>query len=494
MRSCFRLLSGCVGQILNRNRRRDPAGPAGGWSVTVSGGPMENRDDVLEARESILELIQQEFWSDLAEEFDHLHVQDIAELLGELPDEGVRVRVFRHVPQERWAGVFAYLPVSQQEDLLAGLTNREGRYVLTNLVPDDRTALLERMSPERAERTLKLLSPADLKLALTLLRYPDESVGRLMTPAYVAVRPDWTIAEALTHIRQEGRKGETVNSILVVDDQDRLLDAIRLKSFILAEQDALVESIRPGYFVSVNAAEDREAAVRAIQHYDLEVLPVTDSDGVLLGIVTVDDVMDVAQEETTEDFHKMGSVAALNLSLREATPRLLYRKRVGWLVTLVFINIFSGAAIAIYEATIEAVIALVFFLPMIVASGGNAGAQASTLMVRALATGDVTLRDWGRLLGKELSVGMALGLTMGFAVSFIGLWRGGPDVALVVAVAMALVVLMGSLVGLLMPLILSRMHLDPATSSVPLITCIADIAGILIYFSVATALLSLPPG
>lgn len=453
---------------------------------------MENRDEVLEARESILELIQQEYWSDVTEEFDNLHVQDIAQLLMELPEPETRVRVFRQVPQERWAGVFSYLSTPHQEELLGELTNREGRYVLTNLVPDDRTALLERLSPERAERTLKLLSPSDLKLALTLLRYPDESVGRLMTPAYVSVRPEWTIAEALAHIRKESRKGETVNTILVTDEQDRLLDAIRLKSFILSEPDDLVESIRPGYFVSVNAAEDREAAVRAMQHYDLEVLPVTDTDGVLLGIVTVDDVMDVAQEETTEDFHKMGSVSALNLSLRDATPQLLYRKRVGWLVTLVFVNIFSGAAIAIYESTIEAVIALVFFLPMIVASGGNAGAQASTLMVRALATGDVALRDWARLLGKELTVGLALGLTMGAAVSFIGLWRGGPEVAVVVALAMAMVVLMGSLVGLLMPLILSRMNMDPATSSVPLITCIADIAGILIYFSVATALLTLP--
>ncbi len=453
---------------------------------------MENHDEVVEVRESILELIAREAWSDVTEEFDNLHVQDIAQLLTDLPDIATRVRVFRQVPQERWVATFSYLSPAYQEELLGQLSNREGRYILINMLPDDRTALLQQMAPENAERTLKLLPPADVRLALTLLRYPDESVGRLMTTDYVAVRPEWRIDEALAHIREQSRKGETVNTIMVTDEQDRLVDAIRLRSFILAEPDELVESIRPGYFVSVNAAEDREAAVRSMQHYDLEVLPVTDTDGVLLGIVTVDDVMDVAQEETTEDFHKMGSVGALNLSLREATPALLYRKRVGWLVTLVFINIFSGAAIAIYESTIEAVIALVFFLPMIVASGGNAGAQASTLMVRALATGDVTLRDWGRLLGKELSVGVALGLTMGVAVSFIGLWRGGPEVAMVVALAMALVVLMGSLVGLLMPLILSRMNLDPATSSVPLITCIADIAGILIYFSVATALLTLP--
>ena len=458
-----------------------------------NGSPgMENRDDVVELKASIHELIEQEAWSDVTEEFDNLHVQDIALLLTELSDPDQRVQVFRQVPQERWVATFSYLSAGQQEDLLKQLRNREGRFILTNLHPDDRTALLQQMAPENAERTLKLLRPEDVRLALSLLNYPEESVGRLMTPRYISIRPEWTVREALAHVRQEGRKGETMNTVMVLDDSERLVDVVHLRDLILGELDDTVESICPGYFVSVSPAEDRETAVRLMQHYDLEVLSVVDSDGVLLGIVTIDDIMDVATEETTEDFHKMGSVAAINLSLHEASPQLLYRKRVGWLVSLVFINIFSGAAIAIFEATIEAVIALVFFLPMIVASGGNAGAQAATLMVRAMATGDVTMGDWTRLLGKELTVGIGLGLTMGLAVSFIGLWRGGTEVALVVALAMVLVVVMGSLVGLILPFLLSRLRFDPATASVPLITCIADIAGILIYFSVATALLTLP--
>lgn len=454
---------------------------------------MENRDEVDEVKISIHDLIEQEAWSDVTEEFDNLHVQDIAQLLMEITELPQRLKVFRQIPQERWVAVFSYLTPGHQEEFLGELSNREGRFILTNMHPDDRTALLEQMAPEHTERTLKLLRPQDVKLALALLNYPEQSVGRLMTPRYIAVRPDWTISEALHHIRLEARKGETVNTIMVIDEFERLIDAVNLKDFILADPEDPVESIRPGYFVSVSAAEDREAAVRAMQHYDLEVLPVTDKDGVLLGIVTIDDVMDVATEETTEDFHKMGSVGAINLSLREATPGLLYRKRAGWLVTLVFVNIFSGAAIAVFEPTIEAVIALVFFLPMIVASGGNAGAQAATLMVRAMATGDVTGTDWARLLGKELIVGIALGLTMGVAVSFIGLWRGGADVALVVALAMILVVVMGSLVGTALPFLLGVLKVDPATASVPLITCIADVGGILIYFSVATFILSLPP-
>jgi magnesium transporter len=230
-----------------------------------------------------------------------------------------------------------------------------------------------------------------------------------------------------------------------------------------------------------------------VQHYDLDAIPVVDSEGVLLGTVTLDDVMDVAVEEVTEDFHKMGSLGAFHLSLREARPSLLYRKRAGWLVLLVVVNVFSGAAIAYFEETIQAVIALVFFLPLIIDSGGNAGAQASTLMVRALATGDVRLRDWARLFGKELAVALALGITMGFAVWGLGVWRGGSEVGIVVALSMVLVVVMGSLLGMLLPFVLSYLKLDPATASAPLITSLADIGGILIYFAVATAILKVPP-
>lgn len=246
------------------------------------------------------------------------------------------------------------------------------------------------------------------------------------------------------------------------------------------------------HFICVSAFDDREKAVETVQHYDLNALPVVDSDGVLLGTVTLDDVMDVAELEATEDFQKVGGVGVLNFSMRSARPSLLYRRRVGWLVLLVAINVIGGGIIAYYEETLEAAIALAFFLPLIVDSGGNAGTQSATLMIRALATGDVRMRDWAVLLGKELSVALALGITMALAVWGIGIWRGGTEVGIVVAMAMCLVVVFGSLVGMLLPFVLGKLRLDPATASAPLVTSIADVVGILIYFSIAAAVLTLP--
>jgi magnesium transporter len=422
-----------------------------------------------------------------------LRVQDVAALLMQLDDDEIAA-TFRRLSAGHWADVFSYLDDYHQQLLLSELSDDEKRHVLSGLVPDDLTALLEELPDDRVKGLLRLLSFRDVRRALKLLGYPEDSVGRLMTPDFVAVRLDQTIAEALTQIRAQIERYETVNVVFVLDDDDRLVNIIPLKRFILGRPEDPLSTLVSGSVVSIEVTADREDAVRRMQHYDLSVLPVVDADQHLLGIVTVDDVLDVAEEEATEDFHKLGSVGAVNLSLRDARPALLYRKRIGWLLVLVLVNVLSGAAIAMYENAIEALVVLVFFLPLVIASGGNAGAQSATLMVRALATGDVQMRDWLRLWGKELGVAVALGATMGAAVSIIGVWRGGPEVGLVVAIAMVLVVVVGSMMGMLMPFLLARFNVDPATASTPLITSIADIAGILIYFSVATALLDLPIG
>jgi len=435
---------------------------------------------------ALLKLDQDEHMREALEE---MAVQDIAEAMAELDIEN-QLKVFGALPRERQTDTFSYLGSRNQRDLLEALSAEEARRVLHELLPDDRTAFLESLAPDELESQLKLLAPEDLKQSLKLLGYPEESIGRLMTPRFVSVRPQWTVARALDHIRHEANRGETVNFVFVTDDRGRLVDAVKLKDFILARQDAKVESLMDEEYYSVQASADREEAVQVIQHYDINTLAVTDKSGVLLGIVTVDDIMDVAEQETTEDFHKLGGAGALNMSLREARPSLLYRKRVGWLLILVFMNIFGGAAIAMFEETIEAVIVLVFFLPLIVDSGGNAGSQSATLMVRALATGDVQLKDWLRLWGKEFGVALALGISMGLAVSLIGYWRGGYDIAMVVAISMVCVVTFGSMIGMLLPFLLTRLKLDPATASAPLITSIADIGGIMIYFSIATLILT----
>ncbi len=447
-------------------------------------------EDRLEEVESLLATGRREELGALLAE---LRVQDVAELLMDL-DVDEALAAFRLLAPERHADVFSYLDDYYQQRLLAELHDDEKRHVLSGLVPDDLTALLEELPDEQVRDLLRLLPFRAIRRALILLGYPEDSVGRLMTPNFVAVRLEQSIADALTHIRSQIEHYETVNVVFVIDDDDRLVNIIPLKRFILGQPEEPVSTLISGKVVSIEATADREEAVRMIQHYDLSVLPVVDAEQHLLGIVTVDDVFDVAEEEATEDFHKLGSVGAVNLSLRDARPSLLYRKRIGWLLILVFVNVLSGAAIAMYENAIEALVVLVFFLPLVIASGGNAGAQSATLMVRALATGDVQMRDWLRLWGKELGVAVALGATMGAAVSIIGVWRGGPEVGLVVAIAMILVVVVGSMMGMLMPFLLARFNIDPATASTPLITSIADIAGILIYFSVATALLDLPIG
>lgn len=447
----------------------------------------ENRELLVEVRE----LLESEQWVDAKHLLEDQHIQDISYVLSEL-DESLQPRVFRLMDRPLWSEIFAYADFGLQLTLLDELTQEEGRYVLSNVAADDRTAFLERLPEKDMERLLRLLPPRDVKQALRLLGYPEESVGRLMTPHFVAVRPHWTLSEALDHIRAQSEEGETVNVIYVTDENGRLLDMIELKRFILGKPLESVETLMDDDVVSVNVTDDRELAVDRIQHYDIEALPVVDANGRLVGIVTVDDIFDVAEAESTEDFQKMGSVGVLNLSLKDAGPLLLYRKRAGWLVLLVFVNIFSGAAIAYFEATIEAVIALVFFMPMIVASGGNAGAQASTLMVRALGTGDVRSSDWGRMLLKEFSVALALGVTMGICVSFLGFWRAGEAVALVVALSMLCVVIVGSLLGMLLPFALQRFQLDPASASAPLITSVLDIVGLTIYFSIASVVLQMP--
>ena len=446
-----------------------------------------------ETLQRIRELLANNDLQALRSELEGMRVQDIARSLMSL-EPAQQLVLFRQIANELRSEVFSHLDLSYQHHLLHELERQELQWVLSGLVPDDLTALLESLSSEEVRTLLRLLPMRALRNAMILLGYPEDSAGRLMTPQFVAVQPQWSISEALDHIRDQSERGETVNIVFVIDSSGVLLDSLPLKRFILGRPAEKVEKLMQGDLLSIEVNESREAAVRQMQHYDLEVLPVVDAEKHLLGIVTVDDILDVMQEETTEDFHKMASVGNLNLSLREAKPALLYQKRIGWLLTLVFVNIFSGLAIAHYEMAIESLVVLVFFLPLIIASGGNAGAQSSTLMVRALATGDVETRDWLRLWGRELSVSLALGATMGIAVSLIGLWRGGTEVALVVALAMICVVVVGSMIGVLLPMLLERLKIDPATASTPLITSIADISGILIYFAIAVAILKLPMG
>ena len=438
----------------------------------------------------ILELLEAGRLNEVREFLNDQPAPEIAELIVAVEGKD-RALLFRLLPRQLADEVFSLLDAATQNLLLDDMAQEEIRRVLSALSPDDRTALFQELPARVTQRLLALLPDGDRKQALTLLSYPEGSVGRLMTDRYITVQPEWTAEQALEHIRRHGPDSETLAMVYITDDKGRLVDDLRLRKLILADPSTRVADLLDGQFVALSSLQDREAAVQVFRKYDLYALPVTDADGVLLGIVTADDILDVAEKETTEDFHKIATVRPLQTSLRDASLWLLYRKRIGWLLALVFVNIFSGAGIAIFEETIAAVVALVFFLPLLIGSSGNAGAQTATLIVRAMATGEIGRDDWGWLFTRELGVSGAIGLVMAVTVFLIGWVMGSLQVGIVVAVSMLVVVVVGSLIGTVLPMVLNKLKMDPATASAPLITSLADILGVLIYFSIARAVLNI---
>jgi magnesium transporter len=432
------------------------------------------------------ELIRLKNWSSLRHELEDLDPIILADIIEEM-DEQDDIILFRLLPREQAKNTFQYLSHDKQEQIIEGLAKNVNRVasLLNDLDPDDRTAFFEELPGNITQRLIQLLSPEERSIAIRLLGYPEHSIGRLMTPEFVAVKSEYTVAQALDHIRHYGRDSETLNLIYVIDEKWKLIDDIRIREIILAQPDQLIKDLMDEHFVALNALDDQEVAIRVFQDQDRIALPVTDSDGVLIGIVTIDDVMDVVEEETTEDFHKFGSFQAAIVNPLKASIFFLYQKRIVWLIALVFMNVFSGAALASFEKVIQSAVSLIFFLPLLIGSGGNAGAQSATLMIRSLAVGDVEMKDWFRLIGREVMVSFLLGITMAAGVSLIASVRA-PQYILIVASTMVLAVMTGSLIGLLLPFIFTRLKIDPATASAPLITSIADISGVIIYFSIAS--------
>jgi magnesium transporter len=437
------------------------------------------------------ELIESKSWKTLKREVNEHDPLQLADIIEEMSKTDA-IFIFRLLLRQRAKETFQFLSHDKQEEIINGLATYSNIVtgLLNDLDPDDRTAFFEELPGAVSQRLVQLLSAEERRIATRLLGYPEDSIGRLMTPEYVAVKPYYTVSEALEHIRKFGRDSETLNVIYVVDDNWRLIDDVRIKEIILASPEQKISDISDNRFVSLNAFDDQEVAIKYFQDHDRVALPVVDIDGTLLGIVTFDDVMDVVEEENTEDFHKFGAFQEAIVNPVKARFSYLYKQRVFWLTALVFMNVFSGAAISFFGNVIEHTVSLVFFLPLLIGSGGNAGSQSATLMIRAIAIGDVELKDWFRLLGKELWVSFLLGCTMAVGVSLIAEFRA-PEVLAVVALTMLLTVITGSLIGLILPFIFTRLKLDPATASAPLISCISDITGVLIYFSIATWILNI---
>lgn len=409
----------------------------------------------------------------IAEILEELTTDEINRALASL-ESSVRIEVFRHLLVKTQRIVARRMKVRQLADLMAHLPH------------DLRVDVLQRIPRERVDEVLALLPAAEREDILHLASYERGSVGSIMTTDYAWLSDKLTAGEAIESLRKQAPNSETIYNSYVTDEDGKLVGRVLLRNLILADPEKKVADIMRREIPFVHVGDTQEEAARMIRRYDMISIPVVSANGRLLGIVTFDDALDVAEAEQTEDMHKMASMGSMSQSLKEATPRLLVRKRLPWLLVLVVINIFAGAILVHFEATIEAVVALVFFLPLLIDSAGNAGSQASTLMVRSLATGDVRMRDWFQLLRKEVFVSVALGAAMAAAVSVLGIFRAGPDIALVVASTMFIVVIVGSLIGMSLPFLLEKLKIDPATASAPLITSLADISGVLIYFTIAT--------
>jgi magnesium transporter len=367
--------------------------------------------------------------------------------------------------------------------------------LLNELPADDRTSFLEELSPKAVRELIKLLNPEERKITLSLLGYPEGSVGRLMTPDYIAVQADWTIAEVLEHIREVGQESETIDVIYVINDQGQLVDDVRIREFLLSPPERLVSELTDSRYIELNVYDDQEKANQVFKMNNRVALPVVDNNNILIGIVTIDDVLWVANEEFSEDMQKMGGTEALEEPYLEISIFKLFKKRVGWLIVLFLGEMLTATAMASYEHALDKALILSLFIPLIISSGGNTGSQASSLIIQALTVGEVTLADWWSVMRREIISGILLGTVLGLiGFARVMIWSQiFPDVygahyflvALVVGFSLIGVVLFGTISGSMLPIALKKLGADPAVSSAPFVATLVDVTGVIIYFNFA---------
>jgi len=446
----------------------------------------------------IRSMIEARDFAALREVFREWAPADVAEVILDLPEDE-QVIIFRVLPHDLAADVFEYIGIEEQLALLRAMAHEQVASILNEMAPDDRTALLEELPSDAARKLIRFLTPEERRVATALLGYPEDSVGRLMTPDFIAVKENWTVQEVLDYIRGYGRDSETLNVIYVVDDRGKLIDDIRMREFLLKPLTSPVSDLMQKTFVALNVTDSQQDALNIFRKYDRTVLPVIDSSGVLLGIVTIDDMLDVAEQEATEDIQKLGGMEALDEPYTTIPFLRMVKKRATWLIILFLGEMLTATAMQGYNSEIERAAILAMFLPLIISSGGNSGSQATTLVIRAMALGELRLRDWFRVVRKELLSGLALGLILGIIGFFrITLWQylhifdyGKYHwlVAFTVGVALVGVVLWGTISGAMLPFLLRRCGLDPAASSAPFVATLVDVTGLVIYFNVALLIL-----
>lgn len=438
-------------------------------------------------------LIRDRNFTALKEVFAKWPPPDLAELISELaPQE--QVIVFRLLPRSIASETFSYLGRHAQKSMLQAMGKEEIARVVNEMSPDDRTGLLEELPASAVKELFQLLTPEELRTAQRLLGYPEKTVGRLMTPDFVMIKEDWTVQQALDHVRQYGRDSETLHVIYVVDDEGKLIGDVGIREFLLKPLTTRVSEIRSHAFVSLKATASEHEAIQAFRKYDRTALPVTDSEGKLLGIVTVDDVLDVAEREATSDMQMLGGTRAFDEPYLSVRFSQMIGKRAPWLIILFVGEMLTATAMGFFEDEIAKAVILALFVPLIISSGGNSGSQATTLVIRAMALGEITLRDWWRVMRREALSGLTLGIVLG-AIGFvrIAIWSlfsniygpHWPLVGLTVLISLVGVVMWGTLSGSMLPFALRACGFDPAVSSAPFVATLVDVTGLVIYFTVA---------
>ncbi len=426
-----------------------------------------------------------------------LRPPEAAEALSALSKEDL-VIAFRVLPRRFASDVFEYFPAALQEALVKTMGQEDVAEVLNHMSPDDRTLLFGELPANVTKQLLSLLTPVERNEAITLLGYERGTIGRLMTPHYIAVKEDWTVQQVMDYVRTHGQDSETLNVIYVIDDSGLLIDDIRMREFLVVPLARHVSDLMDRRFVALKATDSQDAAVEVFRREDRTALPVTDTQGILIGIVTVDDALDVAERRATREMQRVGGSEALDEPYMDIALWRMVKKRAGWLVVLFLGEMLTATAMGFFEHEIARAVVLALFVPLIISSGGNSGSQASTLVIRAMAVGELRLKDWWRVVRREAVSGVMLGAILG-AIGFlrISIWSMfstlyGPHWALVattVGLSLVAIVLWGTLVGSMLPLILRRLGFDPATSSAPFVATLVDVTGLVIYFSVGLVVL-----
>jgi magnesium transporter len=450
-----------------------------------------------QAKQKVFDLIHEGNKDALNEYLEGLLPEELADVCSESGTDE-QVLIFNCIDREQACLTFELLEFSMQETLIDELRPRQLQLILNDMSADNRTALLEELDTERLNKLLKLLTQNERRVALSLLGYPEDSIGRLMTPEYVAVRSEWNVQQVLDYIRNNGEKSETLDVIYIVDEKGYLIDDIRVGEILLADTDAMIGEMLDGKFTSLNVTDDEEVAINVFGKSGRVALPVTNTGGLLLGIITVDDILDLAKKEDTEDIQKLGAVEAFEEPYMEVSVWEMFRKRAPWLIVLFVGELLTASAMGFFENEIAKAVVLSLFIPLIVSSGGNSGSQAATLIIRAIALGEVTLTDWWPVLRRELKAGLLLGVSLGLLgfVRIVG-WHMIANIygdhwlmlGITIAISVTGVVLWGTMMGAMLPLVLKKLGADPATSSAPFIATLVDVTGLIIYFSIAAMLL-----